>query len=559
MTQLRKAGALVGASPPENPGQGSACRALYIVLSLVLAMAILAIIAIILAEIAADHGTELHILVVAILTGLCLLVAVVLGRTAVGVLAIAKAQLPVEQLSEEKARAVTANAVKTRYLANVSHEIRSPLNAIYGYAQLVERNDRVSAREAARVIRRSAEHLTSLVDGLLDISQIENGVLRVKTDVVQFRDFLDQVFWMMRPSAEAKGLEFRAEFPDFLPEYVHMDQSRLRQVLINLISNAIKFTESGSVVFKVGYSGPITVFEIIDTGPGIAPEDRERIFSPFERGISATQQSTPGVGLGLSITKAIVQIMGGDIELESEPGRGSCFRVSLLLSHVAGRSIEVQPSRRIIGYEGPRRTILVVDDDVQQLSLMRNLLESLSFEVSAVPNGETALELSMRHSFDLAVLDISLPGISGWDTAVQIRERLQQDFPIIMLSANAHEFHRPETERMVHDLFLTKPFEFNTLLEGMGALLKLTWKRDGQDAEVDATARRGGSSNLPAEAMQRVEKIKALIRIGHVRGIEAEIDGLAAVAPEADELVQDLYDCLDCFDLSAMAKRLKDV
>jgi signal transduction histidine kinase/CheY-like chemotaxis protein len=523
-----------------------------------LAMALVAIAADLAAEFSSANDTQMHFVGLACLTALCVVAALVLVREGARVPSVVAAEGAAVQLNFEKAAAETANFAKSRYLASVSHEIRSPLNAIYGYAQLMERDDQVNSREAAQVIRRCAEHLTSLVDGLLDISQLENGIMRVKHDTVRFQDFLDQIFWMLRPSAQAKGLELRAEYPPQLPEYVRVDQSRLRQVLINLLSNAIKFTEKGVVIFKVGYAGQIATFEVIDTGPGIRQEDRERIFDPFERGGHVSQQTQPGVGLGLPITQAIVQILGGDLAFDSTPGEGSRFKVTLMLGQVAGKLSETSLSRSIVGYEGPRHSILIVDDDVQQLSFLRSLLESLGFDVAAVPNGETAIALCASRQFDLALLDISLPGMSGWETASYLREKMGQELHIVMLSANAQEFHKPETQVIVHDLFLVKPIEFNLLLEALGGLLKLSWKWESAEDAAPPPPKPAAAGALPEEAMRHVERLRELLRIGHIRAVEAEIAALDDAAPEARELIAQLYDCLDRFDLSAMMRKLED-
>lgn len=523
-----------------------------------LAMALLAIAADLAGQFSSVDDTQMHLVVITCLAVICVITAAVLVREAWRLPRAAVAEGAADLANLKKEAAETANFAKSRYLASVSHEIRSPLNAIYGYAQLMERDDQVNAREAAQVIRRCAEHLTSLVDAMLDISQLENGVMRVKQDTVHFRDFLDQVYWMLHPSAQAKGIEFHAVYPERLPEYVRMDQSRLRQILINLVSNAIKFTEAGSVTLKVGYSGQIATFDVIDTGSGIREEDRERIFDPFERGGHDGEDIKPGVGLGLPITQAIVRILGGDLSFESEAGKGSRFHVTLMLGQVAGKIGDISPARNIVGYDGPRRSILVVDDDIQQLSFMRNFLESLGFDVAAVPNGETAVALCAGRGFDLAVLDISLPGISGWETAVQLRSRAGQDMHIVMLSANAQEFHKPEAQTVVHDLFLVKPIEFNALLEALGGLLNLSWKWDDR-AVLPTPPPPTQPSALPDAARPHIERLRDLLRIGHVRAIEAEIAALDQAAPDARPLVDKLYACLDRYDLSGMARKLEDV
>ena len=446
-----------------------------------------------------------------------------------------------------------ANLAKARYLANVSHEIRSPLNAIYGYAQLVEQKADVRPQDAARVIRRCAEHMTGLVESLLDISRLENGLLRVRSEIVRLPDFLDQIVWMMRPAAEAKGLTFIHEPPARLPEFVRTDPSRLRQALLNLIGNAVKFTDEGSVTLRIAYRGQVATLEIEDTGPGIAPEDQQRIFEPYEQ---AGGQARPGVGLGLPITKAIIEILGGKLELESEPGRGSCFRITLMLSEPANALAPDAPQRRIVGHEGPQRSILLVDDDPDQRDFLERFLTACGFEVVALPNGETAVALCASRRFDLTVLDISLPGISGWETAARIRESLGQEIVIVMASANAQEFHRPEYHQPTHDHFLVKPYRLDKMAEAIAALLRLSWKWEAtaDPAQGDGPAPPAGLS--PA-ATTHVERLRERIQIGHVRGIEAEIALLAEAAPGHGRLVSALYAALDEFDLAGMAKLLE--
>ncbi|MET0364749.1 MAG: hybrid sensor histidine kinase/response regulator [Sphingobium sp.] len=470
----------------------------------------------------------------------------------------------IDRLVLEKEAAEAASAAKSRYLASVSHEIRSPLNAIYGYAQLMERGGEVDPVEAARIIRRSAEHLTNLVEGLLDISLIENGVLRISNDVVRFAPFLDQVASMFRHGAGAKGLRFNYERPDRLPEFVRMDEKRLRQVLINLLSNAIKFTPAGFVTFRVVWAGQMVVFEVEDSGPGIAAEDRERIFLPFDRGAGDQARTQPGIGLGLAITNALVHIQGGELEVDSQPGAGATFRVRLMMGQVAGAAVEAAVAAPIIGYEGDRRSILIVDDDVHQLRLMRGLLDSLGFDVAIAPNGEAGLALSEAGQFDLAVLDISMPGLSGWETARRLRARHGAALRICMLSANAHERHGPsdagpDEGEPVHDQFLTKPVELGAFVDAIGVLLSLRWIRQEAGAgDGDAPMPDSAGTTLPPAALPHVEKLRELLRIGHVRGIEGEIKLLAEAAPESRDMIARLYACLDRFDLPALRATLDE-
>jgi signal transduction histidine kinase/ActR/RegA family two-component response regulator len=465
----------------------------------------------------------------------------------------------IEELARAKQAAEAANLAKSRYLASVSHEIRSPLNAIYGYAQLFERGDGANAQEAARVILRCSEHLTNLVEGLLDISQLEFGVLRVRTEEVRLPQFLEQIVSMMRPAAASKGLDFRYEASPLLPEFVRLDQSRFRQVLINLLSNAIKFTDKGSVTLKVGYSGQIATFEVRDTGPGIAPEDQERIFERFEQGpVPEGERAKPGAGLGLAIARTIVEILGGQLRLESARGAGATFRISMMMSEVAGKVATQAPERHILGYEGRPRTVLLVEDDADQRLFLEQLLRSLGFSAHVYPNGEAALADAQVQP-DLAILDISLPGISGWEVATGLRQRCGADIKILMLSANSDELHRPDYDKPEHDRFLVKPVEFESLVETIGQLLGLTWRREAEPAQQNVKiAALPGCVDCEGPAQAHLVRLREFLRIGYVRGIEAEIKLLEQAVPEAAPLVRRLYEHLDRYDLAGMARLLQN-
>jgi CheY-like chemotaxis protein len=463
-----------------------------------------------------------------------------------------------DHLRRQLAAAEAANAAKSRFLVSVSHELRSPLNAIYGYAQLLERGEALDPSGAGRIIRRSAEHLAALIDGLSDIAEVENGVLRVDREAVQFGAFLDQIADMFRPQAAAKGLRFDYERPQDLPQVVRMDQNRLRQVLINLLSNAIKFTPSGTVGLRVSYSGQIAVFEIEDTGPGIAADDHERIFVPFDRGTGTQAAAQPGSGLGLAITQALVRILGGDLSLDSAPGRGSRFRVTLMIGHVAGRIGAPAPDAAISGYQGPRRTILVVDDDADHLAMVRMLLEPLGFAVLTAPDGAAALAIAGRESVDLVLLDIAMPGLSGWQVAEQLGRNPGPRPVIVMVSGNVSERLQHDGEHRPHDHFLTKPVALTDLIDVIGVQLKLRWETTEMSVPARLTADIGDRSSLPEAARPHLEKLEALLRIGHVRGVEQEIKQLAAAAPDAKHLVARLFDGLDRYDFAAMTDALEE-
>jgi len=370
---------------------------------------------------------------------------------------------------------------------------------------------------------------------------------------VRLPAFLHQIAGMFAPAAAARGLAFSLETQGVLPEYVRTDQKRLRQVLINLLSNAIKFTPAGSVTLSAKWSGQIATLEVRDTGPGIPADLQETVFAPFERGVQEGG-SVAGVGLGLPITRALVQILGGEIALESGDA-GSCFRVRLMLGEVTGHREAGAAPGRVIGYEGPRRSIMVMDDDARQLVFVRQVLSECGFDVAAAPDGATALALCAGRPFDLALLDIAMPGPSGWETAASLRAAHGAAMKIVMLSANAHERHgHGAGQEPPHDLFLLKPVEIGDLIDALGQQLGLAWRREAHDAQAVPGVR----ADLAPDALPHIRSLRELLKTGHVRGIESEIRAIEALGGESRVLSDQLFDLLDRFDMAAMSRAIAD-
>jgi CheY-like chemotaxis protein len=460
------------------------------------------------------------------------------------------------ELAARLQAAEAANEAKTRFLASVAHEIRAPLNAIYGYAQLIERGEGPDPLAAARVIRRSAEHLAHLVEGLLDIAQVEGGAMSLTREAIRFPEFLDQLMAMLDLQAKARGLALVLERPDRLPEFVNADPKRLRQVLINLLANAIKFTDHGKVTLKVDYRNELATFTVIDTGIGIAPEDAERIFAPFER-VGGPAGERPGAGLGLAITQALVHIMGGDIRLESAPGQGSRFTVRLMLSQPLSPPSEPAPEPgAVTGYLGRERWVLLVDDDAAHLAMVRGLLEPLGFQVRTASDAATALALAAQVQPDLVLCDVMLGRENGWELAARLRARHGAAMRIVMLSGE-----RPQAGGDAHDAFIAKPFAFDALLDVIAAQLGVEWVRAA--GEPRAAAAMPAAPTIPMliapDVAAHCAEIERLVRIGHVRAIEAEIDRIAALAPEAAVLADRMRAMLDSFDLKALASLARTV
>lgn len=449
-------------------------------------------------------------------------------------------------MTQARDAAEAANLAKTRFLMGLSHEIRTPLNAIHGYAQLLERGAAIAPAEAGRIIRRSSEHLADLVEGLLDISRIESGVLKLNRETVALRALLEQVAEMFRIEAGNKGLAFAYNAAPTLPAWVLADERRLRQVLINLLSNAIKYTASGSVTLTVRYRSMVAEFEVADTGIGIAPEEQERIFMPFDRGAGRASGVAPGIGLGLALSRMLAQIMGGEITVNSAVGEGSRFVLRVLLPQP-----NVAPQDDVkglpIGYQGRRRTILAVDDDPGQLALWQELLRPIGFNLFVAGSGGAALSLAELGRPDLVLLDVSMPGLNGWEVAARLRERFGRDIRIVMASGNAAELVGSEG---LHDGFVLKPVDQQLLFSMLARQLALVWDFEGiERAEIIEVT-------LPEAARTHLAELERLARTGHVRGLSAALALLAEAVPQAAPLVMRLTAALDDYDLAGFQKLL---
>jgi signal transduction histidine kinase/CheY-like chemotaxis protein len=459
------------------------------------------------------------------------------------------------ELQRAKEVAESANLAKSRYVVGLSHELRSPLNAISGYAQLLEQDSSLLAkpRDQVRVVRRSADHLSGLIDGILDISKIEAGRLYLSRDQVRLSEFLDQLVGMFHLQAAAKGIDVVFKRPGVLPVVVFADEKRLRQILINLLSNAIKFTQAGSVQFAVHYRSPVAEFEVIDTGPGIQASDLERIFAPFERGALGVSQPQTGTGLGLTISRLLAGVMGGDIQVTSAVGAGSTFRMKMLLSEVTNPTRIAPTDATVFGYHGPRKTILITDDDPVQRDLLREVLTPLGFILLSAPDGPACLALAQHCQPDLFLLDISMAGMDGWTVAEKLRSDGHHQARILMVSASALEAHGTPLAQTFHDGYLMKPIDIPRMLETIRQLLKIDWQYE--TGQITPTHWKPESGSRPS--VEHVEELIGLGQMGYIRAIQHKLDEIGIGHPEHADFVSEMRALIDRFDLDQYMATLK--
>ena len=498
------------------------------------------------------------------------------------------AQLQAARKVAEDARSVAeqarqaadqANQAKSRYISAISHELRTPLNSILGYAQLMGEDPQVPPhrRQAVNVIKRGGEHLLSLIEGTLDIARIESGKLALHVQPMRFADGLREMAVMFELQAAAKGLGFRYEAEGELPAVVRADEKRLRQILFNLLGNAIKFTVTGHVTLRVRHSRQMAHIAVEDTGPGLSDEERARIFEPFARG-SGAAASTTGAGLGLAMAKMLTELMGGSLAVHSTPGQGAVFQVTLFLPSVDEAAAPAAPLRTPRGYHGPRRRVLVVDNEEADRELIVQLLTPLGFAVHQAGDGPAALALiagGLRP--DAVFMDLAMPGIDGWETLRRLQALALSPAPACaVVSANAFDRDLPNAVGIVPADFLVKPVRHRELLQWLERRLALAWhwapapEPTPHPAPVPVPVPGAAAAAMAARAPQRAPlsglavhapvagsdadwaALHQSIGLGYVRGVQQALQRLALAHPAQAALWTQLQALATQFQFDSM-------
>ena len=432
--------------------------------------------------------------------------------------------------------AEAANKAKSVFLANMSHELRTPLNAILGFSSMMRREPQLTVTqiESLDIINRSGAHLLALINDVLEMAKIEAGRLQLEVAPFDLGSMTRDVADMMRLRAEQKGLYLQLDQTSAFPRYIQGDEARLRQILVNLVGNAVKFTQEGGVTLRLGVrhnSRRHLLIEVEDTGPGIAAEDQERIFKPFVQLAEGAEQK--GTGLGLTITRQFVELMGGRIIVESSLGKGSLFRVDLPVELAEPPTAQQVEQREVVGLVGGQRTyrILIAEDQRDSALLLQRLMGDIGLEAKVAENGQQCVQIFQEWHPDLIWMDRRMPIMEGPEAARRIRQ-LPDGGTVKIVAVTASAFNEQRQEMLDAGMngFVSKPYRFGEIYDCLARQLGLKYIYRPEAAEPDTTAVAPMATALSTaldkqlrDALERLDSERIAALLDEVGAIDARL------------------------------------